>query len=46
MENIVNEGQTQVYADGAIDAQPGVNTSAPYLNNPKQQLLELSIINL
>tara|TARA_R110000803_G_scaffold39692_1_gene85611 strand:- start:4361 stop:6256 length:1896 start_codon:yes stop_codon:yes gene_type:complete len=41
MENIVNEGQTQVYADGAIDAQPGVNTSAPYLNNPKQQLLDI-----
>jgi len=28
MENTVNEGQTQVYADEAIDAQPGVNTNA------------------
>jgi len=41
MENTVNEGQTQVYADGAIDAQPGVNTNALYLNNPKQQLLDI-----
>ncbi len=41
MENTVNEGQTQVYADGHIDAQPGVNTGALYLNNPKQQLLDI-----
>ena len=41
MENTVNEGQTQVYADGAIDAQPGVNTNALYLNNPKQQLIDI-----
>ena len=41
MENTVNEGQTQVYADGAIDAQPGVNTNAPYLNQPKQQLIDI-----
>ena len=41
MENTVNEGQTQVYADGAIDAQPGVNTNALYLNNPKQQLVDI-----
>ena len=41
MENTVNEGQTQVYADGHIDAQPGVNTNALYLNNPKQQLLDI-----
>ena len=37
----MNEGQTQVYADGAIDAQPGVNTDAPYLNQPKQQLMDI-----
>ena len=37
----MNEGQTQVYADGAIDAQPGVNTDAPYLNQPRQQLLDI-----
>jgi hypothetical protein len=37
----MNEGQTQVYADGAIDAQPGVNTGALYLNNPKQQLMDI-----
>jgi len=41
MENTINEGQTQVYADGAIDAQPGVNTNALYLNNPKQQLIDI-----
>ena len=41
MENTVNEGQTQVYADGAIDAQPGVNTNAPYLNQPRQQLMDI-----
>ena len=41
MENTTNEGQTQVYADGAIDAQPGVNTNALYLNNPKQQLIDI-----
>ena len=41
MENTTNEGQTQVYADGAIDAQPGVDTSAPYLNQPRQQLLDI-----
>jgi len=41
MENTINEGQTQVYADGAIDAQPGVNTSAPYLNQPSQQLMDI-----
>ena len=41
MENTVNEGQTQVYAGGHIDAQPGVNTGAPYLNQPRQQLLDI-----
>ena len=41
MENTTNEGQTQVYANGAIDAQPGVDTSAPYLNQPRQQLLDI-----
>jgi len=41
MENTVNEGQTQVYTDGHIDAQPGVNTNAPYLNHPRQQLIDI-----
>jgi len=41
MENTTNEGQTQVYTDGAINAQPGVDTSAPYLNQPRQQLLDI-----
>ena len=41
MENTVNEGQTQVYADGAITPQAGVNLSAPYLNHPRQQLLDI-----
>ena len=41
MENTVNEGQTQVYTDGHIDAQPGVNTNAFYLNNPKPQLMDI-----
>jgi len=41
MENTVNEGQTQVYTDGHVDAQPGVNTDAPYLNQPRQQLMDI-----
>jgi len=41
MKNTMNEGQTQVYSDGAIAAQPGVNTSAPYLNQPRQQLMDI-----
>jgi hypothetical protein len=31
----LKEGQTQVYSDGRIDPQYGVNTNAPYLNNPR-----------
>jgi len=41
MENTINEGQTQVYTDGHIDGQPGVNTNAPYLNQPRQQLMDI-----
>jgi len=41
MENIVNEGQTQVYADGGVTPQAGVDTDASYLNNPRQQLLDI-----
>ena len=41
MENIVNEGQTQVYADGSVTPQAGVDTDASYLNNPRQQLLDI-----
>ena len=41
MEKVIKEGQTQVYADGAIDRQFGVNTDAPYLNMPPQQLIDI-----
>jgi len=41
MSKVVNEGQTQVYMDGSIEPQYGVNTNAPYLNNPPKQLLDL-----
>jgi hypothetical protein len=37
----LSEGQTQVYSDGSIDHQYGVNTGAPYLNNPPKQLLDI-----
>jgi hypothetical protein len=39
--NKINEGQTQVYMNGGVDPQFGVNTTAPYLNNPPQQLMDL-----
>lgn len=38
----VNEGQTQVYANGMVTPQYGVNTSAPYLNTPPKQLMDLT----
>ncbi len=41
MSKAVNEGQTQVYANGTIEPQYGVNTDAPYLNNPPKQLIDL-----
>jgi len=41
MEKVIKEGQTQVYAGGAIDRQYGVNTDAPYLNSPPQQLIDI-----
>ena len=41
MEKVIKEGQTQVYADGAIDRQFGINTDAPYLNMPPQQLIDI-----
>ena len=41
MEKVIKEGQTQVYADGTIDRQYGVNTNAPYLNMPPQQLIDI-----
>jgi hypothetical protein len=41
MEKVIKEGQTQVYMDGAIERQAGVNTDAPYLNTPNQQLLDI-----
>jgi hypothetical protein len=40
MSNL-NEGQTQVYMNGAVVPQYGTDTSAPYLNRPPQQLLDL-----
>ena len=41
MENTVNEGQTQVYADGRVEPQAGVNTDQKYLHNPPQQLMDI-----
>ena len=41
MENTINEGQTQVYADGHIDGQAGVNQDQRYLQNPPQQLMDI-----
>lgn len=41
MEKVIKEGQTQVYADGSIDRQYGVQTDAPYLNAPPQQLIDI-----
>ena len=37
----MNEGQTQVYADGGIDPQAGVQTDLAYLKNPRQQLMDI-----
>jgi hypothetical protein len=42
IKELVNEGQTQVYSDGRIDPQFGVDTNAPYLNAPPKQLLDLT----
>ena len=41
MEKVIKEGQTQVYMNGSIDRQYGVNTDAPYLNAPNQQLIDI-----
>ena len=41
MENTMNEGQTQVYADGGVTPTAGIDNGAPYLNNPPQQLMDL-----
>jgi len=41
MDKVIKEGQTQVYMNGGIDPQFGVNTDAPYLNAPSKQLLEI-----
>ena len=41
MEKVIKEGQTQVYMGGGIDRQYGVNTTAPYLNTPPQQLIDI-----
>jgi hypothetical protein len=41
MEKVIKEGQTQVYAGGGIDRQYGINTDAPYLNLPPQQLIDI-----
>ena len=37
MDKVVKEGQTQVYADGSIDPQFGVDTNKPYLHQPPKQ---------
>lgn len=37
----INEGQTQVYMNSGVTPQYGVNTNAPHLNNPPQQLLDI-----
>jgi hypothetical protein len=39
--NTLNEGQTQVYMNGAITPQYGVDVNAAYLNTPPKQLLDL-----
>ena len=41
MDKVVKEGQTQVYADGAIVPQYGIDTNKPYLNQPPKQLIDL-----
>ena len=41
MDKVIKEGQTQVYMNGGIEPQFGVNTDAPYLNAPSKQLLEI-----
>ena len=41
MENTTNEGQTQVYTDGGVNPQSGVQTDAPFLNQPRKQLLDI-----
>jgi len=40
--NNINEGQTQVYTNGMVTPQYGVNTNAPYLNTPPKQLMDLT----
>ena len=37
----MNEGQTQVYADGGLDPTAGIDNGAAYLNQPRQQLLDI-----
>ena len=37
----LNEGQTQVYSNGAIDPQYGVDTNTPHLNTPPKQLIDI-----
>ena len=37
----MNEGQTQVYADGRVEPQAGVNQDQQYLQNPPQQLMDI-----
>ena len=41
MENTIKEGQTQVYADGKVEPQAGVNQDLDYLQNPPQQLMDI-----
>lgn len=41
MKNL-NEGQTQVYMNGMVTPQYGVNTQASYLNTPPPQLMSIA----
>ena len=41
MDKLVKEGQTQVYMNGSIDPQFGIDTNKPYLNQPPKQLLDI-----
>lgn len=41
--NKIQEGQTQVYTNGKIEPQYGVNTNAPHLNSPPKQLIDLTL---
>ena len=41
IKDLLKEGQTQVYTNGMVTPQSGVNTNAPHLNQPPKQLLDI-----